>query len=48
MYQSEVVTLFGDRKVEVRRAGQGPTLVWLHGPHGVRRTDPFIAELAKH
>jgi pimeloyl-ACP methyl ester carboxylesterase len=47
MLQSDIVELFGGRKVEVRRAGQGPTIVWLHGPHGVRRNDPVIAELAK-
>ena len=34
-------------EVEVNRAGHGPTLVWLHGPHGVRRTDPIIAALAE-
>jgi pimeloyl-ACP methyl ester carboxylesterase len=47
MLRSETVELFGGRKVEVWRAGQGPTVVWLHGPHGVRKTDPMIAELAK-
>src|SRR5262245_38450376 len=47
MLQSETLTLFGGRKVVVHRAGQGPTVVWLHGPHGVRRNDPLIAELAK-
>src|SRR5262249_32610533 len=24
-----------------------PKIVWLHGPHGVRKNDPVIAELAK-
>jgi pimeloyl-ACP methyl ester carboxylesterase len=47
MFESETVALAGDRQVRVHRAGQGPTLVWLHGPHGVRKTDPVIAELAK-
>jgi len=47
MFQSEIVNLFGGRKVEVHHAGQGPTIVWLHGPHGVRRNDPVIRELAK-
>src|SRR5262245_63679149 len=47
MFQSEVLKLFGGRKVEVRRAGQGPVVVWLHGPHGLRKTDPFVAELAR-
>jgi pimeloyl-ACP methyl ester carboxylesterase len=47
MLQSETIELFGGRKVEVHRAGQGPVIVWLHGPHGVRRNDPMIADLAK-
>jgi pimeloyl-ACP methyl ester carboxylesterase len=47
MLQSEVIDLFGGRRVQVYRAGQGPTIVWLHGPHGVRKNDPVIAELAK-
>jgi pimeloyl-ACP methyl ester carboxylesterase len=48
MFESETVELFGQRQVQVHRAGQGPTIVWLHGPHGVRKHDPVIAELAKH
>src|SRR5215831_3283467 len=47
MSQSEFLELSGGRRVQVHRAGQGPTVVWLHGPHGVRKTDPVIAELAK-
>jgi pimeloyl-ACP methyl ester carboxylesterase len=47
MFESETVELFGQRQVQVHRAGQGPTIVWLHGPHGVRKNDPVIAELAK-
>src|SRR6266851_6855247 len=47
MLQSEILELFGGRRVQVYRAGQGPTIVWLHGPHGVRKNDPVIAELAK-
>jgi pimeloyl-ACP methyl ester carboxylesterase len=47
MLESEFVPLFGGRKVQIYRAGRGPTIVWLHGPHGVRRSDPVIAELAK-
>jgi pimeloyl-ACP methyl ester carboxylesterase len=47
MFASETVTLPGNRKVQVYRAGQGPTLVWLHGPHGIRKNDPVITELAK-
>jgi pimeloyl-ACP methyl ester carboxylesterase len=47
MFQSEIVRLPRGRDVQVYRAGQGPTIVWLHGPHGVRKNDPVIAELAK-
>src|SRR5215469_8818868 len=47
MWHSEMLRLHGGREVEIRRTGQGPTIVWLHGPHGVRRTDPVLAELAK-
>jgi pimeloyl-ACP methyl ester carboxylesterase len=47
MLESETLRLSGGREVQIHRAGQGPTIVWLHGPHGVRRTDPVIAELAK-
>src|SRR6266699_1129289 len=47
MLQSEMLRLVGGRHVQVYRAGQGPTIVWLHGPHGVRKNDPVVAELAK-
>jgi len=47
MFARETVTLPRDRKVQVYRAGQGPALVWLHGPHGIRKNDPVITELAK-
>jgi pimeloyl-ACP methyl ester carboxylesterase len=47
MLQSETLELFGGRCVQVHRGGQGSTIVWLHGPHGVRKNDPVIAELAK-
>jgi pimeloyl-ACP methyl ester carboxylesterase len=47
MFESETLELFGHRQVQVYRAGQGPTIVWLHGPHGVRKNDPVIVELAK-
>jgi pimeloyl-ACP methyl ester carboxylesterase len=47
MFQSEMLRLHGGREVQVYRTGQGPTIVWLHGPHGVRRNDPVIAELTK-
>jgi pimeloyl-ACP methyl ester carboxylesterase len=35
------------RTSQVARLGQGPVVLWLHGPHGLRGHDPFIAELAK-
>jgi pimeloyl-ACP methyl ester carboxylesterase len=47
MLRSELLEPSGGRRVQVYRAGQGPTVVWLHGPHGVRKNDPVIAELAK-
>jgi pimeloyl-ACP methyl ester carboxylesterase len=47
MFHSEFLELSGGRRVQVHRAGQGPTVIWLHGPHGVRKNDPVIAELAK-
>jgi len=47
MFESEILELFGRRHVQVYRAGQGPKIVWLHGPHGVLKNDPVIAELAK-
>jgi pimeloyl-ACP methyl ester carboxylesterase len=47
MFQSEMLRLVGGRQVQVQRMGTGPTIVWLHGPHGVRKNDPVIAELAK-
>ena len=47
MLQSESVSLPGGRSAKVFRAGKGPPLVWLHGPHGVRGHDPVIDALAK-
>jgi len=47
LLRSEFLDLSGGRRVQVYRAGQGPTVVWLHGPHGVRKNDPVIAELAR-
>ncbi len=47
MFANETVTLPGDRKVRVYRAGQGAyALVWLHGPNGIRKNDP-VTELAE-
>jgi pimeloyl-ACP methyl ester carboxylesterase len=48
MLESEIITLGGRRNVQVHRAGQGPAVVWLHGPHGVHRNDPLITSLARH
>ena len=47
MLRSEIVKLPGGRQVKVHRSGNGPVLVWLHGPHGVRQHDPMIAKLAE-
>jgi pimeloyl-ACP methyl ester carboxylesterase len=47
MLASESVKHPDGRISKVFRAGQGPTIVWLHGPHGIRGHDPVIAELAK-
>jgi pimeloyl-ACP methyl ester carboxylesterase len=44
---SETIALYGGRKVEVRRGGEGPTIVWLHGPHGLRAKDPVVAALVR-
>lgn len=45
--QTQTIKLASGQKVEVHTSGDGPAVVWLHGPHGVRKTDPVIAELAK-
>ena len=47
MLASESVKHPDGRISKVFRAGQGPTIVWLHGPHGIRGHDPVIAELEK-
>lgn len=47
MFESETLNLSGGRKVQVYRAGKGPAVVWLHGPHGIRKHDPVIAALAE-
>jgi pimeloyl-ACP methyl ester carboxylesterase len=47
MFASETMRHPGGRTSKVFRAGQGPIVVWLHGPHGIRGHDPFVAELAK-
>ena len=47
MLTRETVTLPGGARSEVFRGGKGPSIVWLHGPHGLRGHDPVIAELTK-
>src|SRR5262245_27184611 len=47
MFAVEVIKHPDGRTSKVIRAGQGPVVVWLHGPHGLRGHDPVIAELAK-
>ncbi len=45
--RSETLTLANGAKAQVHWFGSGPNLVWLHGPHGIRRGDEVIAALAK-
>ena len=47
MFATEIIRHPDGRTSKVFRAGQGPLVVWLHGPHGIRSRDPVIAELAK-
>jgi pimeloyl-ACP methyl ester carboxylesterase len=47
MLQRETVKLPGGATTQVFRGGRGETVVWLHGPHGLRGHDPVVAELAK-
>jgi pimeloyl-ACP methyl ester carboxylesterase len=47
MFETQTVRHPGGRTSKVVRVGQGPVLVWLHGPHGLRGHDPVIAELAR-
>jgi pimeloyl-ACP methyl ester carboxylesterase len=47
MRRTEIITLTSGRTAEIHTAGQGPKVVWLHGPHGLRKSDPVIAELSK-
>jgi pimeloyl-ACP methyl ester carboxylesterase len=48
MLSSETIKLGNGRQVQIHRTGVGPTVVWLHGPHGVRRNDPVIEALSRH
>jgi len=47
MLTRETVALPGGARAQVFRGGQGPQVVWLHGPHGLRGHDPVLAELTK-
>jgi pimeloyl-ACP methyl ester carboxylesterase len=47
MLKRETVKLPGGATTLVFRGGRGETIVWLHGPHGLRGHDPFVAELVK-
>ena len=47
MRQTDTITLTSGRTAEIYTEGEGPAVVWLHGPHGVRKTDPVVAELAR-
>ena len=48
MLTREIVTLPGGAKTQVFRGGKGPSIVWLHGPHGLRGHDPVIAKHWQH
>jgi pimeloyl-ACP methyl ester carboxylesterase len=45
MLTREIITLPGGSTTQIFKGGTGPTIVWLHGPHGLRGHDPVIAEL---
>jgi pimeloyl-ACP methyl ester carboxylesterase len=47
MLSRDSLSLPGNKTTQIFRGGSGPTLVWLHGPHGVRGHDPVLAELIK-
>ncbi|HVG51805.1 MAG TPA: alpha/beta hydrolase, partial [Xanthobacteraceae bacterium] len=47
MLNKEIITLPGGVQSQIFRGGSGKPVVWLHGPHGLRGHDPFIAELTK-
>jgi pimeloyl-ACP methyl ester carboxylesterase len=47
MLKREIVNLPGGGSSQVFRGGQGKTIVWLHGPHGLRGHDPVVGELTK-
>jgi pimeloyl-ACP methyl ester carboxylesterase len=45
--KTETIKLPGGASTQVRRGGEGETIIWLHGPHGLRGHDPVVAELTK-
>lgn len=45
--ERQTVALPDGRSQQVVRGGSGPTIVWLHGVHGVQPHDPVIARLAQ-
>jgi pimeloyl-ACP methyl ester carboxylesterase len=45
-FKTEFLTVDGC-KVSVKRAGSGPTLLYLHGAGGAAMVEPFMIELAK-
>lgn len=46
VFKEENVAVNGCR-IRMRRAGQGPALLYLHGANGVPKIDPFLEGLAK-
>lgn len=44
----ETINLPGGASSQLRRGGEGETIVWLHGPHGLRDHDPVLAALTEH
>lgn len=47
MLKRETVKLPGGANAQVFRGGSGETIVWLHGPHGLRMHDPVLTELTR-
>jgi pimeloyl-ACP methyl ester carboxylesterase len=43
--RSETIRLASDRSWQIYFGGSGPTLLWLHGIHGVESNDPFLDAL---
>lgn len=43
----ETLKLASGRSQQIARAGRGPTVVWLHGVHGLQDHDPVVAALAE-